>query len=85
MSSFLLMGMLLLELGLYDSSSEVSVLFHDKRFVIELTVEPVLRGSGGGSGSEDELLVDSSDWDEAIRPGTYDLTSGRALYAAETF
>jgi hypothetical protein len=64
----------------------VSVLFHDMRLVIELTVEPVvLRGSGGGSGSEDELLGDSSDWDEAMRPGMYDLTSGRALYAAETF
>jgi hypothetical protein len=62
MSSFLLTGTLLLELGLYDSSSEVSVLFQDMRLVIVLIVEPVvLRGNGGGGGSEDELLEETSD------------------------
>lgn len=65
------------------------MLFHDKRLVIELTAElVVLRGNGGGSGSEDELFGDSSNCDrceEVLRPGMYDLTSGRALYAADTF
>jgi len=61
MSSFLLTGTLLLKLGLYDSSSEVSVLFQDIRLVIVLIVEPVvLRGNGGGGGSEDELLEETS-------------------------
>jgi hypothetical protein len=55
------------------------------RFVIELTVEPVvLRGRGGGGGSDKGLLgeggpSDFAPWDKPMRPGMYDLTSGREL------
>ena len=61
------------------------MLFQDMRFVIELTVEPVvLRGRGGGGGSDKGLLgeggpSDFAPWDKPMRPGMYDLTSGREL------
>ena len=69
--------------GLEYSSSEVSVLFHDIRFVVELAVEVavVLRGGGGGLLSDDELdeASDCCPREEEVRPGKYDLTSGREL------
>lgn len=61
------------------------MLFQDMRFVIELAVEPVaLRGRGGGGGSDKGLLgegrpSDCAPWDKSMRPGMYDLTSGREL------
>jgi len=47
---FLFTGVFVLLFGREYSSSEVSVLFHDIRFVIELAVDVavVLRGGGGG-------------------------------------